>query len=131
MLGGPCLQPAIPLKLIALGGAMLKPTLGLVDSGADCSNFPAQWAKALGIDLDNDCDVSQGNTAGGLADQYVYEPGINAVIMGRKIHLNAVFRPMLPIIILGREDFFAEYKVSFDQRGPSFRVESYEPNGKI
>jgi hypothetical protein len=127
MLGlGACLMPGIPMKIIDRHGNILPGQhLGLVDSGADCSTFPEQWAKALGIDLQAECNYSQGQSAGGLGDQYKFDPGVDAIVVGRKIHLEAVFRPGLPIILLGREDFFQAFKVSFDQPKKTFRVEDY------
>jgi hypothetical protein len=118
-------MPAIPLKLIQTNGNMTPETLGLVDSGCDTTMLPAGWAKILGIDLAKDCSERQSNTAGGTTINYMYEPGIDAIVMGRKIHLQASFNPGLPVILLGREDFFALYKVTFDQRASSFSVEAY------
>lgn len=126
MLGrGACLMPGIPMNLVAQDGSMLPQIYGLVDSGADCSMFPSQWAAALGIDLQQDCLGQTGETAGGESDQHVYVQGVDAIIMGRKLHLEAVFCEGLKVALLGRSDFFQEYKVFFDQRSMTFRVESY------
>ncbi len=115
------------VKLLAVnGGHIVETTLGIVDSGADRSNFPADWAEPLGIDLDADCDEQDGDTAGGPVVQKVYEPGLDALVFGRKVHLDAVFQERLPVVLLGREDFFNEYKVAFNQRRLTFRVDSYQ-----
>jgi hypothetical protein len=105
---------------------VLPPTRALIDSGADCSSFPAQWASALGIDLANDCVVTNGASAGGQTTVHTYKPGITALFAGERVSLTASFNPALPIVLLGRMDFFAAYKVSFDQRRSTFRVESYD-----
>jgi Aspartyl protease len=118
-------MPAIPLKLIHISGNMTPETLGLVDSGCDTTMLPAGWAKILGLDLAKDCVKQQSNTAGGTTTNYAYRPGIDAIVMGRKIHLQASFNPGLPVILLGREDFFSLYRVTFDQRVSSFTVEAY------
>jgi hypothetical protein len=41
------------------------------------------------------------------------------------VKLYAVFSPLLPIALLGREDFMAHFKVMFDQRQRSFTLEPY------
>lgn len=126
MLGGACLMPGVPLKLVKLDGEMRPQIFGLADSGCDYSNFPIDWAKDLGVDL-TDCIETQGNTAGGAAAKYLYPPGIDAIVFGRKIHLAAFFSPGLPLALLGREDFFNYFRAEFDQRSLSFQLEAYEP----
>ena len=54
-----------------------------------------------------------------------WAPGVDALVLGQKIHLEAVFRPGLPILLLGREDFFTYFKVSFDQKAKIMRLVSY------
>lgn len=104
---------------------MLPKAFGLVDSGCDRSTFPLDWAGPLGIDLKADCIPNQGNTAGGLAEQYIYQPGIDSIVSGKKVHLDAIFSKGLPVILLGREDFFNVFKVSFDQQRKTFSIKSY------
>jgi hypothetical protein len=99
----------------------------LVDSGCDITSFPKDWAADLGIDWDA-CNEFQGVTAAGqdITDlPRRWQPGVDALVFGQKIHLEAVFRPGLPIILLGREDFFSYFKVAFDQRGKTFELEAY------
>jgi hypothetical protein len=105
---------------------MMPETLGLVDSGCDSTMLPAELAKVLGIDLTADCTEQVSNTAGGRTTNYAYQPGIDAIVMGQKIHLQASFNPGLPVILLGREDFFALYRVAFDQKTNTFTVDPYE-----
>jgi hypothetical protein len=126
MLGGACLMPGVPLKLIKLDGAMRPQIYGLADSGCDFSNFPIAWAQDLGVDLAA-CVETEGNTAGGTAKKYLYPPGVDALVFGRKIHLSAFFSPGLPLALLGREDFFCYFRASFDQRSSSFQLDAYEP----
>ena len=103
----------------------------LVDSGCDFTMFPEEWAKPLGIDLDQ-CQPMPGYTAAGKDDAEdencprLYAPGLDAVVAGHKVHLHALFRRGLPVILLGREDFFEYFKVSFDQRRKSFVIEIYD-----
>lgn len=102
----------------------------LVDSGCDVTSFPSAWAEELGIELDK-CPSFAGVTAAGKDDAKAadrprrWPPGVDALVLGHKVHLQAVFRPGLPIVLLGREDFFSYFKVSFDQRAKTMRLESY------
>jgi len=100
--------------------------MALVDSGADATMLPGPLAKALGIDLVNDCIEEKGTTAGGPTTNYVYSAGLDAIVMGEKIHLNATFNEGLEVVLLGRCDFFALYKVSFDERAQQFSLERYD-----
>ena len=106
----------------------------LVDSGCSSTTFPAEWAANLGIDWD-DCTPVPGITAAGaddLEDQSlwprVWTPGVDAIFMGEKIHLSAMFRIVkegtVPIL-LGRDDFFAHYKVCFEHRERRFSLMPY------
>jgi hypothetical protein len=119
-------MPGVPLRLVKPDGAMRPQIYGLADSGCDCSTFPIDWAKDLGIDL-GECAQTTGNTAGGTVEKYLYVPGVDAIVFGRKIHLSAFFSPGLPLALLGREDFFSYFRASFDQRSLSFRLDAYEP----
>jgi hypothetical protein len=110
---------------VKLDGNMTPETLGLADSGCDSTMLPGPWAATLGIDLQNDCTSRGSNTAGGKTTNFVYAPGVDVLFWGRKLHLNAAFNPGLPIILLGREDFFSHYKVTFDQQANLFTVEPY------
>lgn len=123
MMPGGQLMPGIPLALLDLSGESLPPILGLVDSGADTSTFPLELAPALGIEI-ADCHSARGTTAGGTANQFVWEPGLKAVVVERTVTLKAVFSPT-PIPLLGRADFFSEFRVAFDERGSRFQVTPY------
>ncbi|HEX4344168.1 MAG TPA: hypothetical protein VHZ31_01270 [Solirubrobacteraceae bacterium] len=88
--------------------------------------FPAALAAILGIDLIVDCATAMGTTAGGTTTNHVYQPGVDAIVMGEKIHLGATFNQGLPVILLGRCDFFALYRVSFDERRQQFGLDRYD-----
>ena len=104
----------------------------LVDSGCDVTSFPAAWAEELGIDL-SDCPAFAGVTAAGKDRLKRGDAGLGAGppasictrVSGQKIHLEAVFRPGLPILLLGREDFFTYFKVSFDQKAKLMRLQGF------
>lgn len=119
------LVPAIPL--VVHGPKAKIPVPGLIDSGADNSMFPLDWAGHLGVDL-SACRVEDCSTAGGVVQHHIWDPGLEAEVqaLGRRVKLNAAFCDGLPVVILGRDDFFAEFKVSFDQRAQTFTLETYD-----
>jgi hypothetical protein len=126
-------MPSVPIKLIRADGSMTPSTPALVDSGCDETSFPVAWAKNLGIDF-NQCATFSGITAAGQDDPNdpdaprKWNPGVDAIVMGRKIHLEAIFRPGLPIVLLGREDFFDKFKaITIDQPNKTFRLEWKDP----
>lgn len=87
--------------------------------------LPGDLAKALGLDLAADCTQTTGSTAGGTTTNYEYAPGIDAIVMGKKIHLSCTFNEGLPVVLLGRKDFFALFKVAFDEQAQQFTLERY------
>jgi hypothetical protein len=107
----------VPFGLIDVNGAPLSTRpLGIVDSGADSTTFPLEWAKRLGIDHEKDCLEFEGGTAGGPAHWFLYEPGIRATFFDKTLHLGATFAPHCQAVLLGRQDFFRYFKtVAFDQ----------------
>jgi hypothetical protein len=99
---------------------------GLIDSGADNSMFPLAWASPLGIDK-ADCQEETCSTVGGVTKQYIWAAGLDAEIqaLNTTVHLNACFSEDLPIVLLGRHDFFSVFRVSFDQRSLTFTLQKY------
>jgi hypothetical protein len=100
----------------------------LIDSGCDATAFPEDFAVELGIDFAQ-CTPVQGMTASGKDDPTLlprtWPAGVNAIFEGERLALNALFRPGLPLILLGRKDFFAYFKIQMDQRAQTFRLERY------
>lgn len=43
--------------------------------------------------------------------------------MGTTVGLKGIFNPALPVILLGREDFFTRFRVQFDQAKKTFCLE--------
>jgi hypothetical protein len=84
------------------------------------------WAARMGIDFDTHCHEIRGNTASGKDDtQRIFRPGIHGLVSGHKVPLCAIFNPQIPVALLGREDFMAYFKVSFDQQRQVFTLEAY------
>lgn len=105
------------------------PMYGLIDSGADDALFPLVIATRLGIDLAK-CRRESCETAGGTADQYIWDGGVEIEIPamgGMRISATASFSAGLPsrIVLLGRNDFFSTFRVYLDERAKLFRLEPY------
>jgi predicted aspartyl protease len=112
----------VPIEVTGPNGKKITDS-ALIDTGADTSAFPLHWMRRLGV-LKKNCDEQEFLTAGGCANQWNYEPGLDAVIVGRRIKLTAVFVDT-PVALLGREDFMAEFEVWFDQRGSRYALRPY------
>lgn len=120
------LLPGVALNLIRPeGGVCSIGTYGLIDSGADRSVLPVAWAHHLGIDLEADCQESNSRTAGGMTTCYEVEGGVDAMILGERVTLQASFNRGLPWVLLGRDDFFSHFKVSFEHRAQQFTLQLY------
>lgn len=79
----------------------------------------------LGIDLDADCKKETGiSAAGGGATQYIYSPGLLGEAAGHQFRMLAVFMDT-PLILLGQEDFFRSFHVSFDRREETFTIRPF------
>jgi hypothetical protein len=86
----------------------------LPDSGADASCFPEEWASRLGVDL-SACEKHPVNTGAGLTHHHVWDAGLVAKVEDFEIALEAVFGS-INVPVLGRRDFFARFRVEFDER---------------
>jgi hypothetical protein len=101
---GPQLAPGISISLVRQDGTMTPRARALVDTGCDVTSFPSAWAEELGIDL-SECAAFAGVTAAGKdgtdidAQPRRWSPGVDALVLGQKVHLEAVFRPGLPILL--------------------------------
>lgn len=117
-------MPGLPL--ILRGPSARIPVVALVDSGADSSIFPLEIAAHLGIDL-GQCRREDCTTAAGPSTQHIWEPGLDAQVqaMNVTVHLRGAFSET-PVGLLGREDFFDAFRVSFDHRRQTFRLEAYD-----
>jgi len=60
--------------------------------------------------------------------QFVYAPGLEVEIqaLAMRIRVRAGFNPGLPVVLLGRLDFFSHFKVMFDERAQIFTLEPYD-----
>lgn len=103
------------------------PIPAVVDSGADSSVFPVEFAGPLGISLEA-CERAALATSGGEAEEFTWAEPVLALFDGQEVELTASFAAT-PVTLLGREDFFARYRVTIDQREQSFLLEAYDEPG--
>ena len=115
-------SPMVPIAM--QGPAEPIVNYALADTGADSTALPLKEAKELGIDLEKDCRQEVDRTAGGKGMQFVYEPGLAAQIEDVQFPLSATFMDT-PVIILGQEDFFKHFKVTFDHRAQQITLRPY------
>ena len=90
--------------------------------------LPAALAPALEIDLANDCEELLCSTAGGEITQHAFATGLEVEIqaMHLRLPISAAFNPHLPVVLLGRVDFFHHFRrVSFDERAQTFELDSH------
>lgn len=80
-----------------------------MDSGADCSCFPEEFADSLGVNLEQ-CKQNSVHTGNGIAIHYCSDDPLRATIAEREVLLTASFGP-IGVPVLGRDDFFAEFLV--------------------
>jgi hypothetical protein len=69
----------VPIAVLGPGGEPLT-DYALADTGADSTAFPLDRAVELGIDLEADCVKEEVTTANGVGTQFVYKPGLAAVV---------------------------------------------------
>ena len=59
------------------------------------------------------------------ATRAIVDSGADVSMFPGQWGLYGVYNKDLKVVLLGREDFFQQYRVSFDQRQKTFRVEPY------
>lgn len=96
----------------------------LVDSGADHSILPTSYASYLGIDL-TACDEVPCTTAGGTGVVLVHRVPLEVEVqaMHLRFAMKAAFTDHGQTILLGRADFFGEFRVLIDEPAQTFTLE--------
>lgn len=118
-------MPLIDVALVGPNGQQLPKQRALVDSGCDISTFPIAWAAPMGIDVANCTPITTHTASGPDTSQVHYDDGIHGLILGHKVALSAIFNPVLPIALLGRQDFMAHFRVTFDEPKKLFILEAH------
>jgi hypothetical protein len=123
-------RPCVPVQFIDRRTSQpYQPVPILIDSGADCTVLPAEWAPALGLNLDGAGEVR--NRFGAQLDP---GDGVLALIAGTYVMLRPRFaleeNIIVPghVIVLGRYDFFAHFEVLLDELNQRFGLKPYPPH---
>jgi hypothetical protein len=110
--------------LVGPNGVRSPPVNALVDSGASQSLFPkdlaTQW---LGVRIE-ECEEVAGMDAAGGSLRWLHPGPITAHLEGldRAVSLRATLG-LAPIVLLGREDFFAAFRqIAFNENGQFFTI---------
>jgi hypothetical protein len=112
--------PAVPLGLSLPSGETFT-TRALLDSGAESSSFPFEYASLLGIDL-AECISAEMMTVGGSVYAYLSKRDLVATIFGIAVPLKPIFAST-PVVVLGRLDFFTRFVVTIDALNKRFSLE--------
>jgi hypothetical protein len=96
----------------------------LVDSGADSSILPISYASYLGIDLAA-CERIPCMTAGGTGFVLVHAIALEAELeaMNARFAMKSAFTEHGDTILLGREDFFSQFRVVIDEAEQTVTLE--------
>jgi len=115
-------RPILELGLFTVDGNIIN-ALGLVDSGADTTTMNIQYAKALGIELDENMYRPIIGIGNGKVKALISE--IEFVIR------HTEYKMKIPVwfvesenvdILIGQEGFFDAFKVKFDKANSSFEL---------
>jgi hypothetical protein len=126
-------SPSVEVELLGINGAVI-PHLALLDTGAEWSKMPLELGRRMGVDLDR-CHLTQSQTGGGIASgEYFWndspegcereEPVVR--LMGREVPIAPILSEHIDVVVLGRNDFLASFKLCVDQRAHSFTLEPYD-----
>ena len=102
-------------------------SVAVIDSGADQTVLPLEWAQPLGVDL-------AGTKAKGILygqtwrDAYEVEQSLVFELVGTGVAfmIAPCFSDAHDQVLLGRQDFFRHYRVTFDQRARQVTLARYE-----
>jgi hypothetical protein len=118
------LKPAVPMLVRHPSKDQTYPLSALIDSGADASSFPDEWASALGIDLD-ECRAVRVKTASGVTYHPQWSETLEVTIADRTFPVRPRFAP-IQVAVLGRRDFFLQFKIEIDERARVTRLTAYD-----
>ena len=109
-------------------GSNIFKTMALLDSGADVSAISSDIAELIGLDIDGPRDVSRG--VAGIIESVERKVNIS---FGRDHEMYKFTVPVKILFIdesessslvplLGRDGFFSEFKISFDEANSKFSL---------
>lgn len=99
--------------------------MALLDSGADRSCFPEDWAEVLGVDLER-CEAHRVQTGNGEGCHYDWGQPLSLIVAEIKIPVRATFGPV-GVAILGRGDFFEHFYVEIDEKAKVTHIRPHVP----
>lgn len=116
------LFPIIPVTINL--GSYTVTTDSLVDSGANISVFRQEIADCLGLQIESGEETLL-HGLGGRVVGYMHE--VHLIIEQVMFPCKVVFSSELTvgINILGRQDFFEKFKITFDERNKELLLEPY------
>lgn len=123
--GGPA-APQKPWIELYIGGQKIA-HYGLVDSGADRSLVPKDLAKRIGIQYDENAEISASGAGGATFNCYLAQ---NQLAIWTEAGPFTFDQPLVAdqdYFILGRADFFKAYVVQIFEREGRMELTSYEP----
>ena len=117
-------EPCVPV--IFIGPRDSGRTVALIDSGADRTMLPLDWAPKFGVTLERNPQgvLHFGEGGPALADCYRPVETLRATVAGRTFDLDALFGPAWEPV-LGRSEFFREFVVTIDERNRTVILDPY------
>jgi hypothetical protein len=115
-------RPCVPVQFVRrTDGAICEPVPVLIDTGADCTVLPAMMGEQLGINLDGAREHT--NRLG----HHRADPGdgLIAIVAGVHVLLRPRFTDKENVVVLGRYDFLAHFRLTIDELGQRFGLEPY------
>lgn len=123
-------RPLLGLEIASTrGGVRMRDVTGVIDSGADSSVLPSEFAEALGYD-DSELARVRIELASGNAIAWRALRPCRARVVGVpevEFFLCPIFVENQLTALWGRRDFFTAFDVSFDERAQRFGIRSLLP----
>lgn len=108
---GRILRPMVDVDILDQAGNVI-PTEALVDSGADVSLFDMSYARAAGITIHPQLMERIDGVSGGID---VFPAMMTVRILRHRFRLRVQFAERVEPNLLGRNNFFHYFRVSFDE----------------
>lgn len=116
-------RPMVPIAV--QGPKAIVSDYGLADTGADTTSFPMAHMTDFGIER-SDCDEEEITSAAGIGRQFIYPARLRAQVEDVQFEVIPAFMET-PVILLGQEDFFTHFEVTFDHRAQKVTLRPYPP----
>jgi len=114
-------RPMVPISV--RGPKAIVSDHALADTGADSTSFPLGHMDDFGIGR-GECNEQEVTSADGAGTQFVYPKPLLAQVEDVQFPIIAAFMDT-PVVLLGQEDFFKHFEVTFDYRGQRVVLKPY------